>query len=724
MTAAATAGKAQSVVSPQARLGRVLHGPTLGGFRAISDCAACLMPLLEALGWEGTPRQLAEALPHYADTLDMAGLRGVLANLNYKSRAVRIPLSKLDTRLLPCLFQPDRGPAMVLLRESAGWIKLFNGATSAPEEIDARNATGMVYVISRVEPKSDRARSQPATEDWFATVARRFRALIWQMAGITFLTSLLALVVPLFIVMIYDRVIPSRSSDTLLYLSFGVTIALAADGALRLVRARLLGFVGGRIDMILGGAAFQHILHLPVVMIERAPIGAQLIRLKQFESVREFFTGPLAGVFLDLPFVLIFVAVIALVAGPLAWIPVILISAFLLLGLFIMPPMRHAVAASGETRSKRQTFVIEMLSNLRTIKNCGAEAIWSQRHRDLSAGVAMANFRNSQLSFLVQTLAQLLMLAAGIATLTVGTLSVMAGDMTIGVLIASMALTWRVLAPLQTGFLSLTRLEQVRSGVKQLNMLIKLAPEREPDAEIGRGRNFTGEIAFNKVSLRYSPSAEPAMLGVSFEAAPGQLIAITGSTGAGKSTLLKLIAGLYKAQAGTLLLDGIDIRQIPVAELRDAIAYVPQTCHIFHGTIAQNLRLANPTAGDADLARAALDADLLDCIMALPQGFETRLTDRLQRQLPSGFQQRLMLARAYVKQATIYLLDEPANNLDREGDAALMRKLQKLRGQATIFLVTHRSSHMRLADRLLYLHAGQVVLDGPPASVLSQLNMA
>ena len=172
-----------------------------------------------------------------------------------------------------------------------------------------------------------------------------------------------------------------------------------------------------------------------------------------------------------------------------------------------------------------------------------------------------------------------------------------------------------------------------------------------------------------------------------------------------------------------MLIDGIDIRQLDCAELRHSVAYVPQTCHLFHGSIAQNLRLANPTASDAMLAQAALDAGLMEDIVGLAEGFETRLTDRLQRQLPSGFKQRLMLARAYVKEAPIYLLDEPGKNLDNEGDADLMRKLQKLRGQATVLINTQRPSHMRLADKIIYLDAGRVLLDGPPAEVLPQLNL-
>jgi ATP-binding cassette subfamily C protein/ATP-binding cassette subfamily C protein LapB len=335
----------------------------------------------------------------------------------------------------------------------------------------------------------------------------------------------------------------------------------------------------------------------------------------------------------------------------------------------------------------------------------------------------LASYRAAQLATWLRTLAQALMLLGGIATLGAGTLMVLAGDMTVGALVASMALVWRILSPLQLAFLSFTRLEQVGQGLRQINTLMRQKVEREPGAIVERLRTFQGRIRFERVSLRYNPRSEPALLAVNAEINPGEIVAITGPNGSGKSTLMKLIAGLYEPQFGGVFIDGMDTRQLDIDELRGAIAYVPQACDLFHGTIAQNLRLANPTASERDLAQAALDAGLLEEILAFPEGFDTRLTDQLQRQLPGGVKQRLMLARAYVKAAPVVLMDEPANGLDREGDEQLMRKLQSLRGRSTVLLVTHRPSHMRLADKIFYLEGGRLMLAGPPGRVLPQLGM-
>ena len=706
------------------RLGRIMHGQTdeLGGFNAISDVAACLVPLLRALGWHGHNRHLAEALPHFAESLDIQGLRQVLANLKYDSQEASIRLRDLDPRLAPCLFLPDHSPAFVVLDVGERDLTIFNSQTLTVDRLDPRGLRGRAFFFTKSEEDKEAA-AKPGGDTWFETTARRFRGLVLQMMAVTFLTSIVAVIVPLFIMTVYDKVVPARSQEMLFFLAFGVLFAFAFEMALRVVRARLLAYIGGRIDLILGKAAFQQVLHLPILMTERATIGAQVSRLKQFESVREFFTGQLANVIIELPFALIFIGVIAIIAGPVAWIPAALMVVFGLIAYFSVPAMRRAIGKSGEARSQKQSFMIEMLSQFRTIKNCAAEPIWSRRYRELAAKSAVANFRTSQVSSIVQTIAQSLVMAAGVATIGIGTLQVMAGDMTVGALIACMALIWRILGPIQVAFLSLSRFEQLKVGLRQINQLMTLKLEREPGRVIERRRTLKGDVLFQRVSLRYTPTGEPALLGVDLEVKAGELIAITGPSSAGKSSLLKVVAGLYQPQAGSLLSDGMDIRQLDLGELRDAVAYLPQVCHLFHGTIAQNLRLANPVASDEELSQAVLDAGLLGEIMALPDGFETRITDQLRSQLPGGFKQRLMLARTYVKNARLYILDEPVSNLDDEGDAALRRKLQSLRGNATVFITTHRPSHMRLADRVVVLSGGRLLAADTPDVILPKLGI-
>jgi ATP-binding cassette subfamily C protein/ATP-binding cassette subfamily C protein LapB len=697
-----------------AGLAETLDIGRLGSFTAMSDVAVCLMPLLSALGWRGEARQVTEALPHFADNLDLAGLRNVLAHLGYDSRGTRLRLANLDPRMMPSLFVSDRGEAMVVLGRGDDGIEVFDGGDGQHHVLARPSQRGMAYFFS---PRLQRdAKTTETRQHWFRRLVRRFGSTVYRVLGITLALNLLALATPLFIMAVYDWVISARSLSTLGYLALGVLLALVSDQALRAVRARVVAYVGTRLDMIVGSAVFEHVLHLPPAFTERAPVGAQVARLKEFESLREFFTGPLALVVLELPFAIVFLVAIAFLGGPLAFIPIVLIALFLTMGTALAPAIRNRVSAT--TRS--QSFLVEATSNMRALKFARAEQTWLERYRALSADAAAAGMRSGFLAATVTTLVYVMMLSAGVATLGFGTFRVLDGAMSVGALVATMILVWRVLSPLQTGFITLTRLEQVLASIRQLNRLMAIRPEREPNT-IVPPRQYRGRVTFSRVSLRYAPDSDPALIGVNFDVAPGEIVAVIGHNGSGKSTLLKVISGLYAPQAGNVRIDGLDIRQLDPVELRHAVGYVPQVGHLFHGTIAQNLRLGEPTASDEDLRRALQRAHVLEDILALPEGLETRIGDQRSRQLPSGLRQRLCLARCYLREAPIMLFDEPANALDRAGDQAFMAAIEEFRGRATAFIVTHRPSHMRLADRVLVLDQGALRLAGPPEEVLAKL---
>jgi ATP-binding cassette subfamily C protein/ATP-binding cassette subfamily C protein LapB len=701
------------------RLDQVLRGKDLGGFKTVSRTAACLVPILTALGWRGEIRHLAEALPHFSTSFDEYDLVSVLTNLGYETRTVPARLKDLETDLLPCLFMPEDGAPLVVLSLSGGRLTVFDATSGGQRECDAGPDKGTAYLVSE-RPKTDPSKARPS-DKWVAVVAGSFRGVVIKMFAITFATNLLALLIPVYIMMVYDKVVAARSPETLAYLAAGIGLVVLLDAALRVIRSRLLAYVGARIDVILSVAAFRQILSLPLSMTENAPIGGQMARIKQFESIREFFIGPLATVVLDLPFVFLFIALIAVIAGPLAWIPMALLVVFLVLGTVMGRTFQKRIRESGEARSKRQHFLIEMLTNMRALKQSAAEIAWRERFRDISAETAIAHFRVSQASARMQTLGQFLMYAAGVATITLGTVRVAEHEMSIGALIATMAMVWRILTPLQTAFLSLANIEQIKLGIEQVNRLMNIPAERDPSLVASMYRRFKGRIVFQNVSMRYAPQAEPALLGVNLSIQPGEIVAITGPSGSGKSTLLKHVAGLYEPQAGMVTIDGLDVRQLDPGELRHAIGYVPQVCNLFHGTVAQNLRLGNSMAGDSDLTAAIVDADLMDYILQLPDGLDSWLKDRELQQMPLGIKQKLMLARAYATHAPIFLLDDPGSAIDEEGDNALCRKLQALKGRATVLIATHRPRHMRLADRVVHIDGGRVLRNGPPEAVLPEL---
>lgn len=681
-----------------------------------SSAVETLRQLLSALGWRGEERNLVEALPHFDKIHDVEEFRAVLARLNFETRLKKIKPTRLDQDNLPCLYSPDGHSFGVILERDGSQLKILDASQNIPKSVQDVTIKGQIYAISPVNLAQQRADIEKF--GWMGMLARKFRPLFVQLLGLTFVINVFALAVPIYIMNVYDKAIGTKSSISLAYFFAGIAIVMLADIALRLIRGRALAYLGSRVDALLNPAAFQQILYLPITMTERVPIGSQISRLKQFEGIRDAFTGSLSNALLDLPFMLVFLAAIIVFGGAVAWVPVALIALYGIMAAFTIPITKRHVAAAGEMRAKSQSFMIELATKHTALRDAGAEALWTERFRSMAANAATGQFRSQQFSQSVQTVAQSMVVIAGVATLGIGTVRVMSGDMTLGALIAVMAMVWRVLSPVQAIFLSMNRFSQVAMSFRQINHLMRFKPEREPGVIPSFYRKFKGAINVVRASLRHTPRSEPAMMGLSVDIPPGQIVALAGPNGAGKTTLLKVITGLYQVQAGAVQVDGLDVRQLDVGELRHSIAYVPQEATFFYGTIEQNFRLSCPEATDAEIMRAMEEARVNDYAELMTEGLATRLTSEFQSRMPDGFKQRLMLARAYVKNAPIYLLDEPARGLDKAGDEALCAKLESLRGKSTVIMVTHRPSHMKLCDRVLYLEKGQLVHDGKPEQVL------
>ncbi len=709
-----------------------LAGGVLAGIGEANDLSASLLALLEALGWQGAPHQVAEALPHFAENFDITSFRNVLAALGYESRSMTARLKDIGPGHTPCLFLPEGRDALVLVALAGDGngeeydLEAFDSAERRYIPMPAENLKGTAYVFS---PVADReAAAGMETDDWFREVGGRFQGLAWQALGVTFLLNILGLAVPLFVMAAYDQAISSGSAKAMTYLAIGVGIAIVSDIALRSFRSGIFSFVGARLDNIVGVEVFKKILYLPAAMIERAAIGAQVTRIKGFEAVREFVTGSAAQVIFELPFSLIFIALTAYLGGLIALVPIVMLAVSGGLGLLVMPRAAALAAKRAQAENLKQELTVEILGGLRAIKYCGANATWLKRYRDLSGKAALQSFYLAQFKSLLDTYSRVAMISSGFAIVIFGAARIEAGEMTQGALVACLLLVWRSLQPIQDGLASLARFTEVETGVGHLNDLMKISSPRASPFIPRMEQRSEGRVTFDDVSIRYDDDAPAALEDASFDISSGRIVAVLGSNGAGKTTMLKLIAGLYRPDRGSVMIDGRDVGDMSQAELRKAVAYVPQVPQFFYGTIAQNLRLANPTATDEDLRWAVRQAGALEDIEAMEQGsgewkrtgFDVRLGDRGSGQVSPGLLQRLNLARGYLKRAPIVLLDEPGNGLDMKGDKALMQALSNMRGETTIFIVTHRPSHLKLADRIIWMEYGSIRSVGRPKVVMQK----
>jgi len=699
-----------------------------------SELAACLPVLLKALNWRGNPRQIYESLPHRPEKMDRVHLLNTLAGLGYVPSPVRVRLDRLDDRLSPCLFIPDghdgqtKNAMVILGRSEEGGPGTLSAFCGGREEIVSLNPgtaiSGTIYVCKEAgdEEQPTLALTRAATGfGWFRALMERFRRNFAQIFVASIAVNLIGLGMPLIVMAVYDKVIGAHSELTLRYLAIGVGLAIATEAVLRFARLRSICWFGSRIDNLVSNAIFEQLLYLPAQFTERSSTAAQLARIRSFESVREFFTGPLFVAVLELPFVIILILAIAAIGGSLAVIPIIMAGGYIAVLLIFRPRLQVAIHAGAKASTAKQRLGLETFSKISTLRQSGMTELWRKRFEGLSGRASYANFQSSFIAAKIETFAHALSAYAALAVIVAGVGRIWAGDMTVGALIATMILTWRALSPLHAACASLPRLEQLRHSIQQIDRLMDLKPERDPRAGPQPIGKVQGRITFTNVGLRYSRDADPVFAGLSFEVAPGELIAITGGNGTGKSTILKLTNRLYRPQAGSIRIDGIDIRQFDPVELRRLIAYVPESPDLFYGTFAENLRFANPLASDEDLQIALDRANAWDEIQTLPYGLDTIINGAEAEVVGGSLAYQISLARAYLTDSPIVLVDElPFSLLNSKSGEAYRTFLRESKGQRSVLFVTHRTDYVQMADKAIVMRREGRPIIGAPDEILQR----
>lgn len=676
--------------------------------QANNDIARCLLPLLDALGWRGDQAHLQEAMPHLPESMSLTDVLNTLANLKFAGRLLPMRLNQVDQRATPCLFVPDDGGSpLVVVAVGAEMLLVFDGAGGEFRQMPSDSRPGVTALFS-VMDKGANSLLLPQQE-WFRKVMRRFHPVVGHAALISLLVSVLSFVAPLFVGFIYDGALVSGSPDSLLYLGAGMMFFVLADAGFRFLRSHLFLYVSNRLGNIIGNEVFRRLMFLPPAFTETANVGAQVARIKDFETVREFFGGQALIALFELPFMLLLVVALTFIAGRVALVPLGAIVLFIAFGVAVTPSVRRNNQAVAQSGSDKQSFVLEVLTNMRAIRCAGAMENWRARYRDISRQTAWNAYSMARLNGLINAFSYGLVTFAGLATLMIGVHDVNAGAMTVGALAASMMLVWRILAPLGTGFGVFTQVGRIVRSIAQVDRLMAMNLENRQEASMRIERQFTGLISFADVSIRYQPDAPAALLNVSFNLEPGKVLVLVGHDGAGKTTVLKLILGLYTPQVGRVLLDNVNLRQIDPIQLRHAIGYAPKDNYLFYGTVLQNLKFANATADEAAV-EAALQrvSGLKEEIAAMPEGFETRIKVDSLGHFSSSFLKRLCLARVFLRNSRILLLDEPESRLSAGEVLRLRDAIAELRGDYTVVLATHEPALFAVADKMLWLENGRV----------------
>lgn len=675
--------------------------------------AASLAMLVSSLNLSESAKHLFESLPYTKGReIDLLDILNTMANLGFTSHEMEMNLREIDNRLMPCLFIPNKKNTVpiVLLSKKEGVVTAFGSRIKKIIEFHPKNVKGQAYFFERINSEQieeDFQTKKAAGMAWFSVIFSRFRPVLHEIFLVSVFINLLSLAMPLFIMSIYDKVIGSGSTASLKSILIGVGIAISAESLLRLIRVKSIIWLGVRLDNIVSNTIFERLLLMKAAYTEGASISAQISRVKSFESVRKFFTGPLFLVIIELPFTIILLIAIWMLTGVLVIIPFVVLALFTLLLLYYQSKIRVAMRAAARTGSYRQQHGMETFLKMHALHHNGMARSWWIKYKEKLSSSSVTNFNSNLVSSIIETLAHSVSMISGLAVVAFGVQLIWDGSITTGALVATMLLIWRILGPLQTMCSMLPRIEQLKNSIDQINKLVNVEIERHPTVLKRPIEKLGGHISLSNVGLRYSTEVEPIFVGLDIDVQPGEIIGITGVNGSGKSSLLKLINGLYRPQTGTIRVDDINIRQLEAIELRNYIAYLPQMPNFFEGTIKENLLLVNPLATDKEISEALIQSSAMDKVEGLENGLETIIYGN-NPSLPSGLIYTLNLARVFLKKSNIILLDElPNASLNEEAGSAYKKLISSSKAQnKTVFFVSQRDDYIKLADRVIVLRSG------------------
>jgi ATP-binding cassette subfamily C protein LapB len=555
---------------------------------------------------------------------------------------------------------------------------------------------------------------------WFWSVARRFWHNYMHIAIAALIINMLGLASPLFVMNVYDRVVPNGAIPSLVALSIGMGLAILFDFVLRTVRSRMIDTTGKTLDVVLASNIFEHALSIKMAQ-RPASVGILANQIRDFDSVREFFTSGTVVSATDLFFAVIFIAVLFMIAGPLAWIPLMLLPLMIVVGVLLQWPLRRAMRRLQAEAAARHGILVETLDGIETVRASAAEARMQTAWERSVAATARSGEAVHFWSSLALTSAGTAQQVNYVLMVVVGVFLILDGKLSVGALVASTMLAGRVLSPISGIATVITRAVQTFTTLKSLNRLMALERERPEGRSYVSRRIDQGAIAFDNVTFRYPTGTSNALDKVSFKVAPGERIGIVGRIGSGKTTVGRLMAGFYDPQEGRVFVDDVDARQYDPADLRSGVGLVLQDTDLFFGTLRDNIAFGKPEATDDEVIAAARLAGVEKFVAGHPLGYDMPIAEG-GANLSGGQKQAVGLARILIRKPRILFMDEPTAHFDIRSEAEFLERLNVLGEQKlTILISTHRLSLLSFVDRILVFEQGKLLADGPRDKVLAVL---
>ena len=555
--------------------------------------------------------------------------------------------------------------------------------------------------------------------DWFWGSLLQGRWLYGQVIIAAAVSNFLGLSTSLFIMVVYDRIVPNEAIESLIALTVGVLIALGFDFIIKTLRAQFVDRAGKRADARMSRLVFDRLLNMRLDN-SRQKSGAMASIVREFDTLREFFTSATLVAVVDLPFIFLFIWVISLIAGPLALVPLVAVPVVILSGLVIQPFLARIAESSMKSNMSKQGVLVETLNGLETVQATGSGRLMRRRFEEAANAQSDLGLKNRMLAnFAINSAASVQQLAQ-IATIFFGVFLIQDGIITMGAMIAAVILGGRTLAPLSQLASAMTRANGARQAYRSLSGVMTDDNNQQVRARARLSRpDLTGAVELKNVSYTFSGASSPIIRNLSLKILPGQKVAIVGRMGSGKTTLSRLIAGLIEPSEGSVLIDGVDMRQIDKSDVRRNVGVMLQDTWLFSGTVKENLQMGFYEYDDAHVLNLAKISGVDDFVAGHPEGYDMELRERGEG-LSGGQRQSINLARALLHDPNLLVLDEPTSSMDTATEKSVIERLKAWVGTRTLVMVTHRNTLLELADRVLVMDQGAVMADTTPEQLRAQ----
>ncbi len=692
-----------------------------------SPLVICLSIITRLAGNPVSAATLKAGLPQSNSIVTAASLVRAAEKIGFIAKTVhRQKVANISELVMPCILLLRGGNACVLQEIIDDKVRILvpgYGMRIIEQPLEAleKEYTGYAILCRKQVQLDKRIRDLKLikTKRWFWGVIFSFWPIYQHVLLASLMINIIVIASPLFVMNVYDRVVPNNAFETLWALAVGIGIAYSFDFLLKNLRGYFVDVAGRNADVLIGSRLLQHLM---AARLDHMPESAGAIanNVREFDSLREFFSSSSLVALLDLPFLVLFLFTVYYIGGIVIWPMLVAVPLVLCVGYVLQFPFQHVVASHYKDTTQKNALLFEIIQGLETIKTSMAEGRMQARWENIVGRSSMSNSRAKFLANMSVTFSVFVSQFVSVCVIITGVYLISEGEMTMGGLIACNILAGRAMAPLSAVAGLLARLQQSRMALNALNMLMELPSERPDDKETFHYGECSGAISLERVSFSYPGTDRAVLSDVNLMLQPGEKVGIIGRTGAGKTSLGKLCVGLYQPTQGAVKVGGIDLRQMDVANVRRSIGYIGQDPLLFYGSLRDNIAFGLPEADDLAIKRAAEIAGVDEFVKEHPAGYGMKVGERGSA-LSGGQRQAVSIARALLADPHVLIMDEPTSNMDNQSELNLRSRLAPYIKDKTVIFITHRYSLLDLVDRLLIMSRGRIVVDGPKDKVFAGL---